>query len=384
MDFNTTDEQRELRRTVAAIAHKFGHDYYAAKARRGEKATQLWNALADSGFVGAAIPEEYGGAGAGITELATVCEELAAAGSPLLMLIVSSAIGASVLTRYGTSDQRNHWLPAMARGDFRMAFAMTEPDAGSNTHRIRTTAIREHGGYRLHGTKYYISAADETEALLVVARTPSDDNTEQGGLSMFVVDATAVGLTKTVIDVGITAPEKQYTLYFDDVIVPADRLLGQEGAGLRQVFAGLNPERITSAASAIGIARYAMDKATEYVTQRWVWDRPLGAHQGLAHPLAEAQVATELAALMTQKAAWLQDNGRDAGTESNMAKLAAADAALNCLDRAITVHGGNGLAVDYGLIDYWGLARLFRTAPVSREMILNYIAQHTLDLPRSY
>jgi alkylation response protein AidB-like acyl-CoA dehydrogenase len=378
MDFDTAGEQRQLRQTVAALAGEFGHDYYLGKARSGEKATELWQTLADAGFVGVAVPEEYGGGGTGITELAVVCEELAAAGAPLLLLIVSSAIGASVLGRHGSAQQRQRWLPGMARGELRMAFAMTEPEAGSNSHRIRTTAVPQQGGYRLRGSKYYISAADEVDALLVVARTGDEE------LSLFVVDADAPGLSMSVIEVGITAPEKQFTVFFDNVAVPDDRLIGQRGDGLRQVFDGLNPERITGAATAIGIGRYAMDRATAYARQRQVWDVPIGAHQGLAHPLAEAKVDLELATLMTQKAAWLHDHGRDAGTESNMAKLAAADTGLACLDRAIQVHGGNGLSLNYGLIEYWGTARLLRTAPVSREMILNHIANHTLDLPRSY
>lgn len=384
MDFDTSEEQQELRRTVAAIAGEFGHAYYVNKARHGEKATELWQAIADAGFVGVAIPEAYGGGGAGIAELAAVCEELGAAGCPLLLLIVSSAIGATVLAHYGTEEQRSKWLPSMARGAFRMAFAMTEPDAGTNTHRLCTTAVHDNGEYRIRGSKYYISAADEADALLLVARTALDGKPGGNDLSLFVVDTDAAGLSKTVIEVGIVAPEKQFTLFFDDVIVPANRLIGHEGAGLHQVFDGLNPERITSAASALGIACYATDKATRYARQRQVWGTPLGAHQGLAHPLAEAKAQTELAALMVQKAAWLHDNGRDAAAEANMAKLAAADAALNCLDRAIQVHGGNGLSLEYGLADYWGLARLYRTAPVSREMILNHIAQHTLNLPRSY
>lgn len=377
-------EQDLLRRTVAELARSYGHDYYVGRARSGQKPAELWRDLAGAGFVGVHIDEAYGGGGGGITELAVVCEELAAAGCPLLLLIVSSAIGATVIGRYGTGDQRAAWLPAMVRGEFRMAFGLTEPDAGSNTHRVATTAEAVDGGYRIRGSKYFISCADEADAVLVVARTGTDPVSGRGQLSLLVVDADAAGLTKAPLPVELVAPEQQFTLFFDDVFVDSGRLLGTAGEGLRQLFHGLNPERITSAATANGIARYAVEKAASYARDRQVWDVPIGAHQGIAHPLAEAHIRAELARLMTARAAWLHDTGADAGMAANMAKFAAADAALDCLDRAIQVHGGNGLATEYGLATYWGLARLFRTAPVSREMILNHVAQHALGLGRSY
>ena len=222
--------------------------------------------------------------------------------------------------------------------------------------------------------------------MLVVARTGTDD-AGRARLSLLVVDTDAPGLEATLIPIEITSPEKQYLLYFDDVEVPADRLVGEEGEGLRQVFFGLNPERIMGACISAGIGRYALDKARAYATDRVVWDVPIGAHQGLAHPLAMAKVELELARLMIAKAAWLHDHDGDpaaAGEAANMAKYAAGEAGLHCLDIAIQTHGGNGLASEYGLADLWGLARLLRIAPVSREMILNFVAQQSLGLPRSY
>jgi alkylation response protein AidB-like acyl-CoA dehydrogenase len=203
-------------------------------------------------------------------------------------------------------------------------------------------------------------------------------------MSLFIVPTDAPGLVKTPIDMDVMLPEKQYTLFFDDVRVGADALVGEEGKGFQQVFHGLNPERITGAALCIGIARYALAQAARYASEREVWGVPLGTHQGLSHPLAKASMETELAALMMRKAAWLHDNGLPAGEASNTAKYAAAEAALGAIDAAIQTHGGNGLTREYGLLPYWGLARLLRIAPVSREMILNYIAQHSLGLPRSY
>jgi alkylation response protein AidB-like acyl-CoA dehydrogenase len=265
-----------------------------------------------------------------------------------------------------------------------MAFAITEPDAGSNSHNISTVATRDGDEYRLQGTKYYISGVDEAEAMLVVARTGVDEGSGRGKLSLFVVDTDASGLERTVIPVEIVAPEKQYTLFFDDVRVPADRLIGAEHEGLRQVFTGLNPERIMGAAQGNGIGRYALEKASAYACERRVWGVPIGTHQGVAHPLAIAKIELDLARLMTMKAAWLYDTGGDAGEEANMAKYASAEASLRALDQAIQTHGGNGLATEYGLATLWGIARLFRTAPVSREMVLNFVAQHSLGLPKSY
>jgi len=384
MDFLETDEQQMLREAVSKLAHGFGHEYWVGKAKRDERPTELWQAVAEHGFAGVNLPEEYGGGGQGMTELAIVAEELAAAGCPLLLLVVSPAIAGNVIARFGSDDLKQRFLPGLAGGTEIMAFAITEPDAGSNSHRLSTTATRDGDEYRLNGTKYYISGVDEAANLLVVTRTSVDEDSGRGRLSLFVVPTDAAGLDKTVISVEIVAPEKQYTLFFDDVRVPAANLIGTEGDGLRQVFVGLNPERIMGAAGGIGVGRYALAKGAAYASERRVWDVPIGMHQGVAHPLAEAFVDVELARLMLQKACWLYDHGHDAGEASNIAKFAAAEASLRALDQAIQTHGGNGLATEYGLATLWGFTRLMRTAPVSREMILNFVAQHSLGLPKSY
>jgi alkylation response protein AidB-like acyl-CoA dehydrogenase len=385
MDFSETSEQAILRDAIRKIAAGYGHDYYAKKSRAGEKSVELWAEMGRKGFIGVNIPEEYGGGGLGIYELTIVVEELAAAGCPLLLLIVSPAICGSIITRCGSKEQKERWLPGIASGEFKMAFAITEPDAGSNSHELSTAAVRDRDGYRMKGTKYYISGFDEAQAVLVVAKTGVDPATRRGDLSLFVVDTHAPGLTAQHIPVEIVAPEKQFTLFFDDVRVPLDNLIGKEGEGLRNVFFGLNPERITAAAISNGIARYALAKASAYANERRVWRGvPIGAHQGIAHPLAEAKIQAELARLMTAKAATLYDQGLDAGEAANMAKYSAAEAAIEALDQAIQTHGGNGIASEYGLADLWGAARLLRTAPVSREMILNFVAEHSLGLPKSY
>jgi alkylation response protein AidB-like acyl-CoA dehydrogenase len=387
MDFVETDEQQMLRQAVGAIASKYGHSYFAQRAREGGNTDELWNELAAQGFLGVNVPAAYGGGGMGIAELAIVLEELATNGCPLLLLVVSPAICATIIANFGTDEQKQAWLPRFASGELKMAFAITEPDAGSNSHKIATSATRDGDVWRLSGTKYYISGADESDAVLVVTRTGVDEDSGRGRLSLFIVDLDSVGLSKTLIPVEIVAPEKQFTLFFDNVEVPADRLLGTEGEGLRQVFVGLNPERIMTAAMATGIGRYALEKAAAYARDRSVWGTPIARHQGISHPLAKAKIEVELARLMGQKAAWACDSDADpaiAGEAANMAKYAAAEASLGALDQAIQTHGGNGMSSEFGLADMWGMARLMRTAPVSREMILNYVAQHSLHLPKSY
>ncbi len=340
---------------------------------------ELWRELGEHGFLGVNLPEEHGGGGAGMSELAIVAEECARAGCPVLLLAVSPTICGSIIARHGTADQKQEWLPAIASGELTMAFAITEPDAGSNSHRLSTMATKDGNEWLLNGTKQFISGIDESQAVLVVARTG-----EEGRLGLFVVDTDAPGFSKQEIPVEIVAPEKQYTLFFDDVRLGEDRLVGEAGEGLKAAFAGLNPERIMGAATVNGIALYALEKAAGYARDREVWDVPIGSHQGVAHPLAKAKIEVELARLMTQKAAALYDAGEDAGEASNMAKYAAAEASLGALDTAIQTHGGMGLTSETGLADLWFAARLVRTAPVSREMILNYVAQHSLGLPRSY
>jgi alkylation response protein AidB-like acyl-CoA dehydrogenase len=383
--FTESEERRALRAAVRDLASRFGRDYFVAKARSGEKTTELWAEAGKLGYLGVAVPEEYGGGGGGIGDLAAVCEEFAAAGCPLLMMVVSPAICATVIARFGTEAQRRHWLPGFADGTTKMAFSITEPDAGSNSHELATSIRRDGEEWVLSGGKYYISGVDEAEAVLVVARHV--DAAGQRLLpSLMIVPTDAPGFTFQPIDMDIVSPERQFTLFFDNVRLPDDALVGSTDAGLAQLFAGLNPERIMAASFSTGLARFALEKAADYVRTREVWGVPIGSHQGLAHPLAQCAIQLELARLMTQKAAALYDAGldREAGESANMAKLTAADVAVAAVDQAIQCHGGNGLASEYGLGALLGASRAGRIAPVSREMILNYVAQHTLKLPKSY
>ena len=388
MNFAESDERAALRAAVRGLAAGYGPAYYQGKVRSGGKVDELWGKAGRLGYLGVHLPAEHGGGGGGIGDLAAVCEEFAAAGCPLLLMVVSPAICGTVIARFGTDDQRARWLPGFADGTLKMAFGITEPDAGSNSHRLSTVARRDGSDWLLTGRKTFISAVDDCPYVLVVGRT-ADERTGRLRPVLFVVPTDAPGFAATPIEMEIAAPEKQWQLFLDDVRLPADALVGSEHAGLAQLFAGLNPERIMVAAYATGIARQALDKAVGYAKVRQVWDVPIGAHQGLAHPLAIAHVQTELARLMLAKAAWLYDGDatRDspaAGEAANMAKYAAAEAACAAVDQAVQTLGGNGLTTEYGVAQLLLAARLGRVAPVSREMILNFIAQHSLGLPRSY
>jgi alkylation response protein AidB-like acyl-CoA dehydrogenase len=380
----STPEDRMLRNAARKIGEKYGHSYFTAQAREGRKASELYTELGAAGFLGVHLPEEYGGSGAGLLELCAVIEEVSAAGCPLLMMVISPAICGSILAAYGSHELKKRWLPGIANGSSKMCFAVTEPDSGSNTHNVSTTARVGSNGWSLNGAKYYISGIDEADAVLVVARDEALSTPDRQKLSLFVVPTDALGLSYQIIETELVQPEKQFTVFFDGVPLAAEALIGEAGNGLKQVFAGLNAERITAASISNGISRYALDKATSYARERSVWSTPIGAHQGIAHPLAEAYINMQLSRLMTARAAELADAGESAGEAANIAKFSAAEASLKALDQAIQTHGGNGFSREYGLADLWFLARMLRTAPVSREMVLNFVAQHSLDLPRSY
>jgi alkylation response protein AidB-like acyl-CoA dehydrogenase len=385
VNFTETDEQQALRAAVADLGSKYGYAYFTKQARGGGRLTELWQEASRLGFIGVNLPEEYGGGGAGMYELAIVLEELAAAGCGLLMMVVSPAICGTIIARFGTDAQKRHWLPKIASGASIMAFGITEPDAGSNSHKLTTVATRDGDTWVLNGRKIYISGVDEAEAVLIVSRT-ADAKTGKLRPALFVVPTDTPGFTFEPIEMDIVMPEKQYLLFLDDVTLPATALIGEEGAALMQLFAGLNPERIMAAAMAIGSSRYALNKAVGYARERTVWDVPIGAHQGLAHPLAQVKIELELARLMMQKAATLYDAGDDmaAGEAANMAKYAAAEASVRTVDQAIQSLGGSSMTAEFGLAAMLANVRTTRIAPVSREMILNFVAQYSLGLPKSY
>lgn len=385
MSFVETAERADLRASVAALATKYGQDYFRECAREGRKTDELWSEAGKLGFIGVNLPEEYGGGGAGMYELSIVMEEIAAAGTGLLMLVVSPAICGNIIARFGTDEQRDRWLPGLADGSITMAFGITEPDAGSNSHQITTTASRDGSDWVLNGRKVYISGVDQADAVLIVGRS-EDAKTGKLRPALFIVPTDAPGFEYKMIDMELVNPEKQFELYLDDVRLPADALVGSPDAALSQLFAGLNPERIMAAASAVGMGRFALGKAVDYVKERTVWNTPIGAHQAIAHPLAQGKIELEMAKLMMQKAATLYDAGDDWGAAepANMAKYAAAEACVKIVDQAVQSMGGNGLTTEYGVAPLLSLARIARVAPVSREMVLNFVAQTSLGLPKSY
>ncbi|MFF2201448.1 acyl-CoA dehydrogenase family protein [Streptomyces sp. NPDC058145] len=390
-----SEEHKALRAAVAALGKRYGRDYIARTIAEGRHPTELWAEAGKLGYLGVNLPEEHGGGGGGITELSIVLEELGAAGSPLLMLVVSPAICGTVISRFGTEEQKRTWLPGLADGSRLMAFGITEPDAGSNSHRITTTARKDGADWLLTGRKVFISGVDMADAVLIVGRT-EDARTGRLKPCLFIVPRDADGFHRHPIDMELNAAEKQFELVLDDVRLPADALVGGgpshafgsggEDAGLLQLFAGLNPERIMTAAFAIGMGRYALARAVEYARERTVWKAPIGAHQAIAHPLAQAHIDLELARLMMQKAAHLYDAGDDigAGEAANMAKYAAAEACVKAVDQSVHTLGGNGLTREFGLASLITASRVSRIAPVSREMILNYVSHQTLGLPKSY
>ncbi len=398
MNFTETEEQQALRKAVAELGARYGFEYTRRKVRSGEHTDELWLEAGKLGFIGINLPEEYGGGGGGMYELALVLEELSAGGCSQLMLVVSPAICGTVIARFGTDEQKQRWLPGIADGSLIMAFGITEPDAGSNSHNITTTARRDEnggtpgsegvaagGGWLLTGRKIYVSGVDRADSVLIVGRT-ADARTGRLKPVLFAVPTDAPGFEYRPIEMDIAITDKQFLLFLDDVRLPADALIGEEDAAIAQLFAGLNPERIMAASLSIGTARYALDKAVAYAKERNVWGAPIGTHQGLAHPLAQIKIELEQAKLMMQKAATLYDSGDDmrAGEAANMAKYAAAEVAVRAVDQAVQTLGGNGFASEYGLGALVATARAGRVAPVSREMILNFVAQFTLGLPKSY
>jgi alkylation response protein AidB-like acyl-CoA dehydrogenase len=381
---DTAGHHAMLRDSVGKLVGGFGRRYFQDVVKRKEKPVELWDALASAGFLGVHIAEQYGGGGSGLADYNVIVEETAAQGCPVLSLVIGSIIG-PIIEQHGSDAMKQEWLPGLADGSRKIAFAITEPNAGTNTHKVSTTARRDGSGWKLSGAKYWTSAVDEADAIMVVCRGETVDAEGRSALSLFLVPTKAPGISMTPIETALYVPETQFMLYFDNVALGAEALIGEEGQGLRHVFAGLNPERVCAAAINNGIARFAIEKGAQYAGERTVWKTPIGAHQGIAHPLAKSYIAVKQARLMTARAAQLYDEGSpDAGEVANMAKFAAADASLEALDQAIQTHGGNGMSLEYGLADLWFIARLHKTAPVSREMILNFVAQHSLGLPKSY
>jgi acyl-CoA dehydrogenase len=386
MPLETEEESEFIRDFVRQLTAKYDRRYWVERAAQDKPIDEMWRELGRAGYLGVTVPEEYGGTGLSLSRLAVLMEELANHGVPTFFLVVGTAMGAIPIAKYGTEAQKRRYLPPMADGSEKFCFAITEPDAGTNSFRIRTIARRDGDHYVLNGQKVFISGVDQAEHMLVVARTTPADQVKdkREGMSLFIVDPKAPGVELNRMDTRVLMPEHQFQVFFEDVRIPRDNLVSEEGKGLQAIFDALNPERVMTAAMVVGLGRFALDKAVEYAKTRKVFNVPIGAHQGLAHPMAIAKTELELASLMMHHAAHVFDAGGNAAPYANMAKYAAAEAGIKAVDVAMQVHGGSGFTGEVDIITLWPVVRLIRTAPVSSEMVLNYIGEHVLGLPRSY
>jgi len=386
VDIEYTRDQRSIADFIAKLAKKYDRSYWCKKAESEYFLHEMWDEIAKNGYFGMVIPEHYGGGNLSYADLIVFLEELGRHG--IITLHFVSFFMDCVLVMHGDEELKKRFLPLMSSGTY-FSFAITEPDAGSNTFKIRTRAKREGEYYRLTGQKIYITGADESEYMVVVTRTTAYEEVDdkRSGISLLVVDSHSSGITMQHENIEIFSPERQYTVFFDDVRVPAANLIGEEGKGSDYLFDGLNLERIVVAAYCIGLGKYALDKAVNYAKERNVFGTPIGSYQGLQHPLARAYVGLRLASLANHAAAKAMDeenHGRLVGLYANMAKLSGSEEAFKACDIAIQVHGGGGLTREYDVINISNMVRAMRVAPVSNELILNYISQQHLGLPKSY
>ncbi len=393
VDFALPEGARAVRDGVGAIAARYGTDYWGRCEREVRFPEEIWSELAEGGWLGLCVPEEYGGGGAGLLEMAVATETLAAAGGGTpasFIYVLTPGFGALTLHRHGTAAQREELLPGLARGEIEFCFALTEPDAGSDATSITTTARRDGGDFLIRGQKIWISGVQRAKWMIVVTRTtPAGEATRRtGGFTLLLVDvveALANGtLQATPIEKLGSNLVHSNQVFFDDVRVPAARVLGEVDEGFTVLFDVLNPERILTAAGAVGHAELALRLGAEYARDRVVFNRPIGANQSIAFPLAQAKAQTELARLMTHKAAWLFDRGEPCGLEANVAKLSGAQAAWDATDRAFQAFGGMAYSLEYPIERLFRAARIAKIGPVSEELILAHIATQNLGLPRSY
>ena len=377
----------DIREQVARLCRDFPGDYWRALDRQRAYPSDFVAALTDAGYLALLIPEDYGGSGLGLGAAAAVLEEVHRAGCN------GAACHAQMYTmgtllRHGSEAQKRAILPEIAAGRLRLqAFGVTEPGSGTDTTAIRTSARREGDGYRVNGQKVWTSRAEHSDLMLLLARTtPREEAARRTeGLSVFLVDMrAALGHGLTIRPIRTMINHATTEVFFDDLTIPADSLIGEEGKGFRYILSGMNAERILIASECIGDARWFIDKATAYAGERRVFGRPIGQNQGVQFPIARAYAATEAAALMVRKAAALFEGGRDCAAEANMAKLLAADASWQAADICLQTHGGFGFAEDYDIERKFRETRLYQVAPISTNLILSYLAEHVLGLPRSY
>jgi acyl-CoA dehydrogenase len=382
-----TEEQRELRDAVRELVARFGDEYWLERDRRHEFPWDFYDALAAAGWVGIGIPKEYGGAGLGVVEGGILLQEIAASGAGIngCTPIHLSIFGMNPVVRHGSDEMRRRDLPRVASGELHVAFAVTEPDAGTDTTRITTFARREGDDYVVSGRKVWISKAQVAEKMLLIARTaPRKEADPSAGLTLFftTIDRDRVEV-RAIEKLGRHAVDSN-ELAIDELRVPVADRVGEEGKGLAYLLDGLNPERILMAHEAVGLGRAALERAVRYARDRVVFDRPIGQNQAIQFPLADALARLDAAELVARQAALRYDSGLPCGREANTAKYLCAEACWLAADRAVQTHGGMGYAAEYHVERYFREARLLRIAPVSQELALAYLGEHVLDLPRSY
>lgn len=390
MDFVLSEEQILMIETARKVGEAFGPDYWRAKDAAKDFPAECWQAICDAGLAGAMLPEEHGGAGLGMLDTALIIEELCAAGagSTLAQIFMLNPIfGGVAVSKFGSPAMKRDWLPKLCSGEMSFCMALTEPDAGTNTLFLRTTARKDGNGWRLNGRKIWITGVPQSQKMLVVARTTSVEEAPRRtfGVSLFMIDTVREGLSHTPIEKTGTNTLPSSSVFFDDVRVDGEELIGDLDGGWSQLLDVLNTERIVTTAGLVGAGRLAIRLGVDYANERKVFgDRPISSYQGIQFPLAQHWAELEAAKLLNLKAAWHFDNEMPFGAESNAAKLIASQAASAAAERAMQAMGGMGYSKEMHVERIWRDARLFRFAPVSEEMILNYIATAKLDMPRSY
>jgi len=388
LDFALTEDQELIRSGVATLAKSFDDRYWMERDQAHEFPTEFYRAIADGGWLGVTIPTAYGGHGLGITEASLVVEEVARSGGGMnaASSIHMSIFGMQPVVVHGSASLKERTLPRIATGDLHVCFGVTEPDAGSDTTRITTFARRDGDSYIVNGRKVWISKALESEKILLLTRTTAlaEVGRRTDGMTLFLTDLDRDHVDIRPIPKMVRNAVSSNELFIDDLRVPVEDRVGEEGQGFRYLVDGLNPERMLIAAEALGIGRVSLDRAVAYGNKRVVFDRPIGMNQGLQFPLADALARLDAAELVLRKATWLYDRGEPCRREANTAKYLCADAGYAAADRALQTLGGMGYAEEYHVARYFREARLMRIAPISQEMVLAYLGTQVLGLPRSY
>ena len=390
MDFRLNDEQKMIIDSARQIGERFGLEYWRRQDAAKAFPSEYWRAVCDAGLCGVALPVEHGGSGLGMMEMALIIESLAATGGGSTvgqLFMLNPIFGGVSISRFGSERMRQELLPGLISGDLNFCMALTEPDAGTNTLEIKTFAAEDGDGWRLSGRKIWITGVASAQKMLVVARTKklADSSSRTDGLSMFMIDVQREGLSHTPIDKLGTCTLDSSSVFFDQVRVEPHELIGTLHKGWRELLEVLNTERMVTTAGLVGTGELAIRLAVDYANDRKVFgDTPISAYQGLQFPLAQCHVEVESARLLNHKAATNFDMGEPYGSEANAAKLLAAQAVARTTERAMQTMGGMGYAKEFHVERLWRDCRLFRFAPVSEEMILNYVANHDLKMPRSY